>query len=553
MSIPVFSSITTLLSGTVSDQLRALLKPFGMVVAAIFLALNLVLVFPTLMDLGLAAVLALEALPLAWQSVIGALALFVLGYLVSNFSSAFVAFLSGDTLRDWPGLNRILLSWQQHRFRSLSRAGEALAKDKAAQAEALYRLAYEFPREETDLAPTALGNALANVSSYTWHQYGIHLDTVWPVMTATLKAKDADLGTRLANNRTALEFLASLAWMVALVAAELLFLPLFAGQPRWAWIGTACLLGAAYLCYRACVRKAMDWGRDARAAFDQHLDELADSLDMPQLKSRLKKVQWEAASRWLLYGAVDLKSLSFPEQPQQDKAWYEAPKAQEAQEPSVVAPATVTVQKHHRVLEEFALAQTGAKERRVGGLTVDYVFMVTNEQSGENPRTARGVSLLVSDPRLLVLPEKVKGELSSGPNQVQEITGHRQPGGPKARDALLWHIGYLPPGTTRTLHYSVKLEQTVRLWPKTGYLSGDIQKVSFDGKNLIVHVKNSTEQPKNCRLRADGFKKHQLPASATRFPPSKSVRTEYPSAEQGSWTAEGVPPGGMVSFVIKPK
>jgi hypothetical protein len=442
---------------------------------------------------------------------------------------------------------------QRSRFRTLRTLANEKADDKTKQQEALYKLAYEFPKEETSLAATSLGNALANVGSYTWNQYGVHLDTMWPAMTSTLKTKDAELSARLGNSRTALEFLASLALLIGLVAAELLFLPLFCGQPRWAWVGTAVLLGASYLCYRTCVRKAVDWGREVRAAFDQHLDELATALDMAELKGRLKKEQWQAASRWLLYGAADLQTLGF-DQPTADKTWYETPKPGEAQEPSVIAPATVTVQKHHRVLQEFAIDKTGDTSRRIAGLEIDYVFIVTNEQSGEHAQTAAGVSMLISDPRLPVVPSLVDGELREGPPhnpQVAKVKGQRQPGGPQARDALLWQVGDIPPRGTIVLRYKVAYEQTLQLERRAGYVSQAIVDVSLEDGRHMVLVKNTAGEPRTCRLVADGFKRYQLPRQAGCYPPSHWVDTEFPNAEQGTWTVESLAPNETLSFSIR--
>ncbi len=58
MSIPVLSSLGSMLSGTVTEELKKLLNAFSMVVAAIFLALHFVLVLPTLRERAVPAVLA---------------------------------------------------------------------------------------------------------------------------------------------------------------------------------------------------------------------------------------------------------------------------------------------------------------------------------------------------------------------------------------------------------------------------------------------------------------------------------------------------------------
>jgi hypothetical protein len=80
--------------------------------------------------------------------------------------------------------------------------GEAGNEDWAAE-DAADKLAYEFPDEERDLAPTRLGNILLSPASYTYRQYGARLDTIWPILARKI---DADFRKQIDGEMEAIIF-----------------------------------------------------------------------------------------------------------------------------------------------------------------------------------------------------------------------------------------------------------------------------------------------------------------------------------------------------------
>ena len=101
---PVLSSLTELLTGSVTDDFKKLIKPGPLVAAAIFLALNQVLVLPALRQHRIAVILAFESLSTTWQVLLGTFILFVSGYLLNASGTTFVNLISGQIIRDtWLG------------------------------------------------------------------------------------------------------------------------------------------------------------------------------------------------------------------------------------------------------------------------------------------------------------------------------------------------------------------------------------------------------------------------------------------------------------------
>jgi hypothetical protein len=100
ISLPVFSSLVSLLSQSVSEPIKKLFKPASMVAAAIFVVINLLLVLPPLRDYGFAAIIAIETLPTAWQILLGTIVLFALAYVIGSLGGVFLNFLNGDAFRE---------------------------------------------------------------------------------------------------------------------------------------------------------------------------------------------------------------------------------------------------------------------------------------------------------------------------------------------------------------------------------------------------------------------------------------------------------------------
>jgi hypothetical protein len=82
-NISTLSALTEQIAGTVGDEFRKLIQPQSLVASAIFIALNLTLVLPELVNQGFTVAVTFANLPTTWQTVVGALTLVILTIVAS--------------------------------------------------------------------------------------------------------------------------------------------------------------------------------------------------------------------------------------------------------------------------------------------------------------------------------------------------------------------------------------------------------------------------------------------------------------------------------------
>lgn len=447
-SIPVLSSVADLLTKTVaSEEFKKLFQPWALVAAAIFLAFNLLLVIPGLVSAGVAPLAALQRLPTIWQILIGTLVLTALGYLISSLGSSFVDLVSGNALRGSPIIYEWMLARQKRQFEKLrqtakpNRDGETDRKG----ARALYTLALEYPDEKEALAPTRLGNILRNPASYAERKYGVHLDTVWPIMSLTLKNSDSELFGKVSDGSTRLTFLATVTVLLAVVAVELVTIGLIRAQPWSHFLGAALLLVLAYAVHLATCKEAKAWAVQMRTALDTHLDAVADRLklrSLPAESSKDRKDRWEEVSRWLAYGGSRFADMYLTPEPK--SKWYVAPK--DSPDFEVKVPPTVVVENKRRL-------QTGAvpdpdtpRTRWIHGSVAEYTHLITNIDAGQAARVACGVHLMLVDAQL-ARDQVIQGRLAPG---TETLAAHWLAGDPPT---VLWDLGSIEPRSSLALTY----------------------------------------------------------------------------------------------------
>jgi hypothetical protein len=556
INLPVLSSLTELLTGTVTDEFKKVIQPASLVAAAIFMALNLVLIFPPLVPHRVAPVVALEALPSAWQIVLGTLTLAAMGYVINSLGGFFLGLLSGDAFRD-SLVGETLRTRQRSVFTRLETKAKDTSPDDNERSRAAHRLANEFPREKEALAPTRLGNILLSAASYTWHQYRAHLDTLWPVMDLALEGEDKELRKRLSESQDALKFLASLTVLLVVVAVELVIVGVFLQQPLHAVLGAPLTLLVAYLVYRAAVQKSRTWGRDMKAAFDLHLDAVAKKLglrELPKQKLGDRRTRWERVSRWLAYGAT------FDEDPQKE-SWYE-PVAPQPPKFEVEYPPTIDVVKEcvPRPGRMTTLYPTRRPRQCLFGEVADYVFSVTNTRSGWQARRAAGAYLLVTDSRLSV-EQAVRGKLfvanpsaSKQKASTQNISAEWHSGKPPA---LLWRLGDVPPWTTLVLQYTVRYsdEVIVEVAPKDFSIVGLKAVLTFKESEIIEVVVQNHGNPSPVTITATLPHDNELPSRKATFfignaPEHVSGKLHLTPRIEASWTSLSQVPKGKCTFLF---
>lgn len=542
LNIPFLSAVSELISGTVNDEFKRLIRPQPLVAAGVFLTLNLVLIFPELLLRRVAFAVALAGLSTVWQGLLGTLVLLILAYLIDSLGSVFVNLVSGSALRESQMIGSFLRSRQRHiydQLRGREAAGWAAAGPKAKKlalslevvprflasrtadppkdnkareqrirdgSRAAYRLAFEFPDDRNEIAPTRLGNVLVNASTYTYNQYGVHLATVWPVMEQSLDdTAHVPLKTRVRESQEALTFLASIAVLLVIVALEALLLVRSARTHPLQLVVAIGLLPLAYAVYSAAVQKALAWNRDIRLIFDLYLDAAAQRLGFRALPVDAfdhRKARWESMSTWLAYGAAYNQ--------RRDETWYVA--APTPTQPVIQKPRTVEVASWSR--PQWQTWQL-TPQQAIWGRGIEYLLTVTHAPDGEHVQPETGVYLLVTDDRLIDVPPTVMGRLVTGGLDTEgfPIVGRRQP---SAASTLLWSLDQVAPGASRVLMYAApdrRLQLMVTVAPNTLRLI----KLSFQSQAyhmIMVEAENpSTTSLQGCTLTLQFGSSFVVPAS----------------------------------------
>jgi hypothetical protein len=458
---PLLSFFSDTVAGTFKNEdLKKLVQPRSLAAAAIFLVLNAILIYPTPALRRLPAIIEIENLPALWQVVLGVLLLLILSYLLNSLEGTFLALTNGSALRDSPIVGQSLLLFQQLAFQELKSvvensplATEQFAqqspKEKARVAVAANRLAYEYPREKAELAPTRLGNVLLCTSSYTLYQYGIHFETMWPYMQSLIDTKpDEKLKSQIQESWAELTFLCTLVVLLTTVAIELFMLRMLALRGGLApLIWSISLLVVAYTAYWGAIHKARSWQRSIRLAFDLYIDDLATKLGLyaiePTTENAIKerKRRWEEVTNWLSRGA--LEKIGNWQVPVQNPVWYKAP-THGTSLLRIHAPLVrVTPYREIRGVERVGRTQYAV------GTIINYLFTFTNEQQDEHAKTATGVFFLITDPAVPSLPDRVNGKLqdSRGGKSIVGVPAQTED------STLSWLLDDIPPWHTCTLSY----------------------------------------------------------------------------------------------------
>ncbi len=95
-------AISEFLKGTFDESLKKLVQPSGIIAAAIFLLLNLLIIYPPLAAKELAIITNFAALDSAWQIVIGLTVLVVLSYMLVSLSNSILRLMTGELWSDSP-------------------------------------------------------------------------------------------------------------------------------------------------------------------------------------------------------------------------------------------------------------------------------------------------------------------------------------------------------------------------------------------------------------------------------------------------------------------
>jgi flagella basal body P-ring formation protein FlgA len=162
------------------------------------------------------------------------------------------------------------------------------------------KLYYPGVREEEVMA-TALGNILKATEHYPLENYGIEADLIWPRLRDALQSDTTKEAIAEGKNQLDMLLLMSfLSWIFWIPASVLLalfssnwgaFLACFWGAPLLGW-----------LCYKAAIQKALDYGENLKTIYDLHRWDLLKEFNLDlgkELTPKEEKEVWERISALL--------------------------------------------------------------------------------------------------------------------------------------------------------------------------------------------------------------------------------------------------------------
>src|SRR5205085_7616050 len=92
-----------------SENVKKILQPANLLVAFIFLTLNLLFIFPELINQNISIVITLFGLERALQIILAAIAVLVLAFLLASLSSSILRLMAGGLWRNSPQLGHRLI------------------------------------------------------------------------------------------------------------------------------------------------------------------------------------------------------------------------------------------------------------------------------------------------------------------------------------------------------------------------------------------------------------------------------------------------------------
>jgi hypothetical protein len=426
-------AIAAFIKGTVSESLTKLLQPAGLVPATFFVLMNLAFVYPSALDEKVRVAKTFSKLDPVWQTTTVAVLILAIGYLLLNSANTITETLSGENWRGSP-LYGPLTFWQSRRRNRLLRRRDNASEDEN-RTELSWRLAVHFPPSESShyLAPTQLGNVLAATQYTLSNRYGIDLASLWGPLEATSTVKDAPALAAVKDEKSTLDLLANIIFILILFTFE--GLVFFGLRGRWDAVLLSLLaLPVAYLAYRVAVRAARTWGDSVIVAFDLHRGDLRKALGLREpAGSADERKLWDEATAFYLPGAEDADASGIFD----------------ATPPSlsVSAPATLKV-----TPVSSSVVDTDGKPDggRIVLRQIDYVLLVA--RAGEPSRFA-DADVVVSDPRVVELaeadmPQPVRHGLAAAKVRAQEYHGGLR---------LIWEVSRLERGASLTLDYKLPL------------------------------------------------------------------------------------------------
>jgi uncharacterized repeat protein (TIGR01451 family) len=262
--------------------------------AVVFVILNLVLVLPFLPS-GLSPVEILKDFDKEWQAATALFAAIVASGLLYGLNVPLIRLYEGYLFEDiW--LGRRMRKRQAKKLASMEEEIEQLRAayydmdaDDEGHDEVERKLTLlwserrlRFPRGETFLAPTALGNVIAAFEHYAHDQYGIDAVVLWPRLIGII---DGSFAGAIDDAKTSFDFFVNSSFLLVVLTLGYLSASLYTRTSlssipsALVSLGVVVVLGTlAWLAYRASIDSAIGWGDLVKSAFDLYRSDLLAKL-----------------------------------------------------------------------------------------------------------------------------------------------------------------------------------------------------------------------------------------------------------------------------------
>lgn len=156
-----------------------------------------------------------------------------------------------------------------------------------------------YPADESRLLPTRLGNAWAMIEEYPRLRYGMDGQSFWTRLVPIVKGK---YGDELADQKTTLDFLLNLSFLITLLGVEFLAAGVYRFNVYRLAAFPVCLI-LAYFLYDGAVWATKSLGEIIKSCFDLYRDELLTEFGFEK-PAELWKEQglWDGLGKFLLTG-----------------------------------------------------------------------------------------------------------------------------------------------------------------------------------------------------------------------------------------------------------
>jgi hypothetical protein len=299
-----FPAVADLFKGSIDEGLKKLVQPAAIVPAAVFVLLNLAVIYPALLDAGVSWATAFKGLEDTLKVVLISASILVLGYVLLNLNGSMLRLATGELIAETP-----IGTWLTDREKKrIQRFKDKVRPEKDGEPKSL-----SIKTEDTKLpppekaAPTRLGNVLAGASDSLVKRYGFDLGATW-VHLETLLAKDQkEVATALDDERVPMEVLVSLSVVVVVFGVEAALVSLIADQPTGA-LALVVAVPAAYGLYRAACARAGSYVDLVKAAVDLYRSDLGTKLGILKTDDiETEQAEWKKIADWFLYDVSPLK------------------------------------------------------------------------------------------------------------------------------------------------------------------------------------------------------------------------------------------------------